>query len=905
MKHFKNILMMIIFTGYTIANSGEVYLVIGSDTAIWEGMSTGRYHCYYDSGLYTNPSRNAYGVMDPAYRLNFTDSYGTPLKMTWWMMGGNIFRYADNLDVPIPNTMTMSLMKKYHSEQIAQYDDELSLHYHTFTWTDYDGDGRYWWNQAKSFLECYDDFNFTLCQLLLEDEIFPVSFRSGWHYMDNDWQHYLNEILPYSMHNAWPGKRTEDSEPIDNIYDWSEAPQEFVPYHPAQDNYQVPGDSKGWNVRSIHFGGAIRQNIFESIFASADAGTDQVACIWGHLPESDFLENIAKIDSLAHLADAKYPDVNFRYCSAVEAMQRWQQSTDQQKPQLDIDIDNYRGQLTFTVTADEPLFQDTPFMAVKDIYENYFVLPLESASGNSWVSKEPVAEALTAKVGVAVCDLTGNQSIEIIRLLPDDEYIDNQDEAYSELSGAWENSTNSAWGTDSRICNLNSGDTVKSEWQINITADSYYNVFIQIPQINNPAAQVSYKIYSNGICSDSIMFTQTIDSREWVYLSTPYWKAGEENLVRLIASGNGQDGKTVAADVLKISALVKEFDLHLETDLINLGEVSQNDTVTTTLKLYNKGYKKLTISSIRSANQYVYTSVPLPLYIEGMQHIELPVRFYSEHKGSVSDTLYIGSNDPLEPIYKLAANADVQSYFIIVDDTDTLQYHEYGNWQTSVAQAHGNTSRFAWLHEGTGNYAVFEMNPDKSGVYDIYQVVPPTTNATDKALYTISRGGTILDSVRINQNENSGNWVFIGRYYTPGDAPFLITVENDPDYSYGHVLRCDAIKCALVREITDLNIAEENGMPQDFTLKQNYPNPFNPQTAISFYLPKARHTTLTIYDLNGKKINQLANSHLNPGWQKLIWDGRTESGVQTASGVFIYHIEAGEWQASKKMIKVK
>ncbi len=30
---------------------GSVYLVLGSDTAIWEGMDTSRYHCHYDIGL--------------------------------------------------------------------------------------------------------------------------------------------------------------------------------------------------------------------------------------------------------------------------------------------------------------------------------------------------------------------------------------------------------------------------------------------------------------------------------------------------------------------------------------------------------------------------------------------------------------------------------------------------------------------------------------------------------------------------------------------------------------------------------------------------------------------------------------------------------------------------------------
>ncbi len=47
--------------GFTSSSfsAGKVYLVIGSDTAIWDGMNTRRYNCTYDQSLFTDPSRNA------------------------------------------------------------------------------------------------------------------------------------------------------------------------------------------------------------------------------------------------------------------------------------------------------------------------------------------------------------------------------------------------------------------------------------------------------------------------------------------------------------------------------------------------------------------------------------------------------------------------------------------------------------------------------------------------------------------------------------------------------------------------------------------------------------------------------------------------------------------------------
>ncbi len=358
-----------LFPAHSLSQSREVYLVLGSDTAIWDDMNTARYHCTYNLDLFTDPARNAYQVMDPAFRARFVDSYGQPMKLTWWMMAGNIFRYATNTNVPAPNTMTLYLMKKYHGENVARNGDELSLHYHTFTWTDYDGDGTYWWNQALAFPECRDDFNHTLAQYLLEENVFPVSFRSGWHYMDNDWQHDLDQWLPYSLHNDYPNVHTDTAEPLDNTYNWSKSPAAFVPFHPTPENYQIPGNGPGWNVRSAHFSTARNRHLLDSIFVAASRGVNQVACLWGHLPEEDFLQNLEIIDSLAHQMAQRYPNVKFRYCTAVEAMQRWRKSQDTTAPQV-IFRENVTGdQVSFSVVTNEPIFQRVPFVAVKDIYE--------------------------------------------------------------------------------------------------------------------------------------------------------------------------------------------------------------------------------------------------------------------------------------------------------------------------------------------------------------------------------------------------------------------------------------------------------------------------------------------------------------------------------------------------------
>ena len=141
--------------------------------------------------------------------------------------------------------------------------------------------------------------------------------------MDNEWQNYLNQLLLYSMDNDSPNYGAwYTNGVIFNVMDWSQAPLDFVPFNPSPTNYQVPGDSPGWNVRSVKLQD-VTQTLMNQIFAAAAAGTDQVASLWAHLAESDFLPSLVQIDELAHVAATNYPTVPFLYCTAVEAMQRW------------------------------------------------------------------------------------------------------------------------------------------------------------------------------------------------------------------------------------------------------------------------------------------------------------------------------------------------------------------------------------------------------------------------------------------------------------------------------------------------------------------------------------------------------------------------------------------------------
>ncbi len=94
--------------------------------------------------------------------------------------------------------------------------------------------------------------------------------------------------------------------------------------------------------------------------------------------------------------------------------------------------------------------------------------------------------------------------------------------------------------------------------------------------------------------------------------------------------------------------------------------------------------------------------------------------------------------------------------------------------------------------------------------------------------------------------------------------------------------------------------------PDNFGLQQNYPNPFNPSTVINFSLPVSVHCELTVYDVTGRKVNNLFSGSIEAEtMNSVLWDGRDVAGKQIASGVYLYKLKADKFNQTRKMILLK
>jgi hypothetical protein len=95
-------------------------------------------------------------------------------------------------------------------------------------------------------------------------------------------------------------------------------------------------------------------------------------------------------------------------------------------------------------------------------------------------------------------------------------------------------------------------------------------------------------------------------------------------------------------------------------------------------------------------------------------------------------------------------------------------------------------------------------------------------------------------------------------------------------------------------------LASRNARLKSFALFQNYPNPFNPITTIKFNLPVQEKVKIEIFNLLGQRVITLVDKAYQAGQHEIEFNAENVS-----SGLYFYRIEAGKYNAVKKMTILK
>jgi|GEM_PF-4767926 len=225
------------------------------------------------------------------------------------------------------------------------------------------------------------------------------------------------------------------------------------------------------------------------------------------------------------------------------------------------------------------------------------------------------------------------------------------------------------------------------------------------------------------------------------------------------------------------------------------------------------------------------------------------------------------------------------------------------DWHTSAsAGCMGDLSALTTTLEGSGDIAIsvnltlFQAEFRDNAVHLSWH--------TDSELSTLGyhlyrKSESEKSFSRLNEHIIQGQ----GSSTTPADYSFTDTeITSHQKYTYKleeiNVNGTVSSKYLTAVQVTDI-------APSEYFLDSNYPNPFNPSTTISFGLPDASHVQLTIFNVQGKVVQELVNEKRSAGTYAVTWNGRNSVGTPVTTGLYFYRLKTASFSNVKKMLYAK
>ncbi len=104
-----------------------------------------------------------------------------------------------------------------------------------------------------------------------------------------------------------------------------------------------------------------------------------------------------------------------------------------------------------------------------------------------------------------------------------------------------------------------------------------------------------------------------------------------------------------------------------------------------------------------------------------------------------------------------------------------------------------------------------------------------------------------------------------------------------------------------------IQIISQSGRDSDelIVLEKNRPNPVDNFTEISFALSEPLYLTITIYNLIGEPVKQIARDRFLKGTHRVTWNAVDEQGNLVPNGVYFYRLESAKGVAIRQLIVLR
>jgi hypothetical protein len=308
--------------------------------------------------------------LSPAYRDRVRDSAGRGWVYNWFCV--------DHVDYEVnPRRRDMGYHNVFdHYREVlgetGSEQDGLHFHYHPHSFgKEAHRCATHWWASSDSLYQ-------VLARRVIDRHWFPAANRPGFHVIRPDSHWFLEQYIPFDFSSQATRPDEQDAVQADieggRLGDWRRAPADWQPYHPAYDDYQVPGNCRRWIARCLNIGTRYRlltERDVRQAFDEAREGKPVVLAVTNH----DFRDMRPDIEAVRNLVAAvvtEYPDVSFRFSEAVQAMRDSLRLPAQPACELDLRlqaVDDAKHVLR--VESPTATFGPQPWLALKTVAGTY------------------------------------------------------------------------------------------------------------------------------------------------------------------------------------------------------------------------------------------------------------------------------------------------------------------------------------------------------------------------------------------------------------------------------------------------------------------------------------------------------------------------------------------------------
>lgn len=255
-----------------------------------------------------------------------------------------------------------------------------------------------------------------------------------------------------------------------------------------------------------------------------------------------------------------------------------------------------------------------------------------------------------------------------------------------------------------------------------------------------------------------------------------------------------------------------------------------------------------------------------------------------------------------------------EGYYVKVTETCTL-YVDCGATALSKKEKSENPKHFVFENDGNPYHpmSVYLLPGSTDFTLDVNDEIALFDGSTCVGASIVENLSAPLLIVAYNQEESDfgfsqGNPIQVKIWKSQSDQE--ITFSNGQltaFHSNGSPVPNQPVFEGLGSIVLSLdNVTNQaSSLPSDYMLYQNFPNPFNPSTEICYDLPEAAQVSITVYDIQGRKVKELFHGEQNAGMHKIVWNGLNENNVRVVSGLYLYSINTANYTQTRKMIFVK